>query len=296
MARFTTKIVHKTPYAAISPTSTEHSQAGQTVVVTGGGGGIGLAIARAFVQAGAERIILLGRRSEVLFDAVNQLRKEAPEYSGDLQALPCDITDTSRVALFWDQLREQCTAVDVLVLNAGVIGPLGDIVKSKNNDAWAAFDANGRANLDMTQHFFNNIDAIPNGKKKSLIHVSSASVADFHLNPIAGIYAASKAAFLGLLHRIAVQVPSEKAQIISFDPGSIYSPGAKAAGYPPDSYDWDDENLPGQFAVWATSSAAALFHGRFIHAHWDVSELQGPEVKAQIEKNDMFLKLGVVGF
>ncbi|OAX81041.1 hypothetical protein ACJ72_04617 [Emergomyces africanus] len=295
MAGFTTKTVHKTPYAEISPTSPNQSQAGQTVVVTGGGGGIGLAIARAFAQAEAERIILLGRRSAVLFDAVSQLKKEVPEYHGDLRALPCDITDTAKVTLFWDQLKDECIAVDVLVLNAGVIGPVGDILKAKNNDAWAAFDANTRANLDMTQQFFNNIDALPNGKKKSLIHISSATVTDFHLNPTAGVYASSKGSFLGLLHRIAVQVPVEKAQIVSFDPGSIFSPGAKAAGHSPDSFDWDDENLPGQFAVWTTSAAAALFHGRFIHARWDVSELRGPEVKAQIENNDMFLKLGVVG-
>ncbi|PGH08217.1 hypothetical protein GX51_01371 [Blastomyces parvus] len=301
MARFTTKTLHKTPYEAISPTIPEHSQAGQTVVITGGGGGIGLAIARAFAQAGAAKVILLGRRSEILINAVKQLKEEVPGYCGELHAVQCDITDTSRVARFWDQLKEKHAGVDVLVLNAGVIDPLGDIVKAKNSDAWAAFDANTRANLDMTQRFFNNIDVTPNGQKKSLIHVSSAVVADFHHNPIAGVYASSKAAFLALLHRIAIQESVEKAQIVSFDPGAIFSPGVKAAGFAPDSYDWDDgnnlqENLPGQFAVWATSSAAAMFHGRFIHAQWDVNELQAPEVKAKIENDHMFLKIGVVGY
>ncbi|KLJ07445.1 hypothetical protein EMPG_17075 [Blastomyces silverae] len=118
------------------------------------------------------------------------------------------------------------------MLNAGVIGPLGDIVKATNSDAWAAFDANTRPNLDMTQQFFKNIDVTPNGKKKSLIHVSSAVVGDFHHNPIAGIYASSKAAFLALLHRIAIQEPVE---IVSFDPGTIFSPGVKAAGFAADS-------------------------------------------------------------
>ncbi|KAG5294249.1 short-chain dehydrogenase [Histoplasma ohiense] len=296
MPRFATKTVHKKPYAAISPTAPEHSQAGQTVVITGGGGGIGLAIARAFAQAGAQKIILLGRRSEVLFDAVKQLQKEVPGYCGELQAVPCDISDKMRVARFWDRLREENTAVDVLVLNAGVIDPIGDILKAKHSDAWAAFDGNTRANLDMTQRFFNNIDAFPNGKKKSVVHVSSATAADYHLNPIAGTYASSKAAFLVLLHRIAIQEPVEKAQIISFDPGSIYSPGVKAAGFSEHSYDWDDENLPGQFAVWATSSAAVMFHGRFVKSCWDVNELQGAEVKAHIDNDDMFLKMGVIGY
>ncbi|OAT07374.1 hypothetical protein BDBG_03444 [Blastomyces gilchristii SLH14081] len=141
----------------------------------------------------------------------------------------------------------------------GSIGSLSDIVKANNSDASAAFDTNARANLDMTQLFF------------SLIQVSLVVVGDFHHNPMAGIYASSKAAFLALLHRIATQEPVEKAQMVSFDP--VYS---------------------GQFAVWATSYAVAMLHGRFIHSQWDVDELQAPDVKAKIENDEVFLKMGAI--
>lgn len=57
---------------------------------------------------------------------------------------------------------------------------------------------------------------------QSLIHISSSKVADFYINPIAGIYAATKGDFVRLLHRIAVQIPVENSRIVRFDPGAIF--------------------------------------------------------------------------
>ena len=54
-----------------------YSLAGETAMITGGGTGIGLGIANCMLQAGAEKVILVGRREEVLAQAVAGLGDRA---------------------------------------------------------------------------------------------------------------------------------------------------------------------------------------------------------------------------
>jgi len=65
---------------------------GNTILITGGGTGIGFALAEAFSRAGNE-VLICGRRTERLDEAKRQL----PE----VHALPCDLTESEgRQALF----------------------------------------------------------------------------------------------------------------------------------------------------------------------------------------------------
>ncbi|KAI4606746.1 hypothetical protein J4E83_009891 [Alternaria metachromatica] len=113
------------------------SAKGLVVVITGGGSGLGLAIASALYQNGAERIYLLGRRREVLEKAVNDLQANVPRDSnntGTLHALPCDVTDLTSVKAAADTIQKDIGYVDVLINNAGVIGPKNgaDIYKAES--------------------------------------------------------------------------------------------------------------------------------------------------------------------
>lgn len=84
-------------------------------VVSGGGTGIGLAVASALRQDGLD-VVLLGRRSEVLESAVRSLDGDAP---GTVSALRCDAADPDDVQRCADLLAAQHETVDVLVANAG---------------------------------------------------------------------------------------------------------------------------------------------------------------------------------
>ncbi|MFF2521181.1 oxidoreductase [Streptomyces liangshanensis] len=84
-------------------------QTGRTVLITGGGSGIGLETARAFASAGA-RVTLAVR-------AVDAAREAASDLPGDPAVLPLDLADLASVRRFataWDR------PLDVLVNNAGV--------------------------------------------------------------------------------------------------------------------------------------------------------------------------------
>ncbi len=88
---------------------------GRTVVVTGGAGGIGRAMAHAF---GAERarIAVVDLPSSPLHDACDELGRAGVE----AMALPCDITDPGQVTATVDRVHADLGPVDVVINNAGV--------------------------------------------------------------------------------------------------------------------------------------------------------------------------------
>ncbi|KAF2661401.1 WD40 repeat-like protein [Lophiostoma macrostomum CBS 122681] len=110
--------------APINPASL-FSAKGLSVVITGGGSGLGLAIAAALYQNDATKIYLLGRRSAVLTDTIRTLEASpsAPQKSSILAAIPCDVTDSASISAAVDRITKETGYVDVLINNAGVIGP-----------------------------------------------------------------------------------------------------------------------------------------------------------------------------
>ncbi len=64
-----------------------YSMNDQTVLITGGGTGIGLGIARCMLEAGAEKVILVGRREDVLQEACKELGEKSSYLSQDISKL-----------------------------------------------------------------------------------------------------------------------------------------------------------------------------------------------------------------
>lgn len=89
---------------------------GRTVVITGGAGGIGRALGRAFGGAGA-KIALVDLPSSPLNEACAEL--EGLEI--ETLTLPCDITDVERVQTSMTAARKAFGNIDVLINNAGIV-------------------------------------------------------------------------------------------------------------------------------------------------------------------------------
>ncbi|WP_321930128.1 2-hydroxycyclohexanecarboxyl-CoA dehydrogenase [Paraburkholderia guartelaensis] len=87
---------------------------GKTVVVTGGGGGIGGATCRRFAAEGARVAVL-----DLSLDAALKVADEIHEKGGQALALRCDITNRAEVETALEQVQAQLGPVDVLVNNAG---------------------------------------------------------------------------------------------------------------------------------------------------------------------------------
>lgn len=150
-----TKSVHRSSYPAIDPARPELSQDGRTVLITGGGTGIGFAIASSFVQAGAKAVIIAGRRENVLIDAKEQLDQEVQKAgkATKIIAQVLDVTDRPAVAAFWSGLKEAGIEVDVLVLNAAKFAPLEPILEIGSDEIWSMFEANVHGPLVLAEAF-----------------------------------------------------------------------------------------------------------------------------------------------
>lgn len=101
---------------------------GRTAVVTGGSRGIGLAIATAFLDAGA-RVIVCARREDELAAAARELTTH-----GEVGAVRADLSTLAGVGAFAAAVTERAAAVDVLVNNAGATW--GAPVESFPEDGW----------------------------------------------------------------------------------------------------------------------------------------------------------------
>ncbi|KAI0508757.1 short-chain dehydrogenase [Xylaria bambusicola] len=284
--------VHNNTYEAISPLRPELSQLGRTILISGGTTGIGYGIARGFVRASAARVIITGRRPEVVSQAVEDLQKEAN--ATKIDGYPCDISSNAAVEALWDKLKTDGIVVDVLVLNAVAFGPNKSLRNISTAATWEVYDANVRAQLQMSERFYKqgNKDS---SETKYLVYVSSVAVHDFNIGNDYPTYALTKlSAQLGL-QLIAQDSSPEELQIISFHPGSIFTENARSKGFAEDSVPWDHVDLPGHFAVWAASSEAQFLHGRFVWASWDVEKLQSGDVRRRIDEDPTYLKIGIHG-
>src|SRR5580704_13237346 len=94
-------------------TNTPFSLAGETALITGGGSGLGLGIAKCFVEAGA-KVVLVGRREAELKSAAGELGKAATY-------LPHDITQVDQAASVIQRGGEIAgSSISILINNAGI--------------------------------------------------------------------------------------------------------------------------------------------------------------------------------
>jgi NAD(P)-dependent dehydrogenase (short-subunit alcohol dehydrogenase family) len=138
---------------------------GLVAVITGGGTGIGLTMARALAANGARRVFILGRRKEVLESAAADVN--ACEKRTVLVPVVCDVGDKASLQASVDSVMAHLASlglgdvgVNLVVANAGVLGP----VKARYDPAGLASVADVRQRMfvdadmaAMTQAFHINV-------------------------------------------------------------------------------------------------------------------------------------------
>ncbi|MDP6229582.1 MAG: SDR family oxidoreductase [Candidatus Marinimicrobia bacterium] len=86
---------------------------GKTIIVTGGGTGLGKSMAARFGELGAN-LVIASRREQVIQDAADELRKTG----ADVLGIPCDVRDPANVKEMVDAAKNKFGKIDVLLNNA----------------------------------------------------------------------------------------------------------------------------------------------------------------------------------
>ena len=125
---------HNDTYPSIDPSNPALSAKGKTVIVTGGGRGIGPEFARAFAQAGAAHVALLGRTQGTLTKAKDAIGVDFPSTKVTTHA--ADVADEVAVR----KAAEEVGPWDVLILNAGLASRLAPIADIGLDEWWKVFE------------------------------------------------------------------------------------------------------------------------------------------------------------
>ncbi len=226
-----------------------------TVMITGANRGIGLAFARGYAAEGW-RVLACCRDPDNAKDLDDM--KEGSEYRDAIHRL--EVTDELNVDSLAQKLAGE--AIDVLINNAGVIGPR-DGFGETDFDRWQpVFAVNSFAPLCVAERF---VEQVARSERKLIVNISSkmgSIAANVKSNSI--IYRASKAALNQISQCLAMALGPRGITVIVFHPGWVSTDmgGAEAAVTPEDS-------AAGIRAVIAGATAAD--NGRFFN--YDGEEL-----------------------
>ena len=186
----------------------------RTAVITGGGSGIGAAVARALADAGCQ-VAITGRRQEAL-DTVTG------DYNGDVPiiARTSDVADRDTVNAFFGWATEELGHIDILVNSAGINTPVRSVAKldPANWDQLIAVNLTGA---------YNCIHAVLPGmcEQADGVIVNISSVAGIRAVPIGGVaYNASKFGMSALGITVAEEHRDQGIRVTNIYPGEVETP------------------------------------------------------------------------
>lgn len=193
--------------------------AGKRAVITGGGRGIGRAVATRFAEEGA-RVALLARTESELQETANAIRAGG----GDAQVVACDLADETSVERAARACVDAFGTVDVLVNNAGVYEGLGNAVRVTVEEYDRTMAVNVRGPWLLVKYLAPHL-----AKQGSIINVTSG-LAD---GPSRGFfpYSLSKWAVEGLSAELAAELPQ---RVNTVNPGLVATKMSGFAGRPPE--------------------------------------------------------------
>ncbi len=203
------------------------------MLITGSGTGIGMTVAKKFVENGAS-VIILGRRREPLEDTSKMLTEIINEKksNGFVKIFSgVDVSDENAVTEMFDTLKNEGVNVDVVVNNAGVSGPVTCFSHAPLDDFRSTVD------IHLTGTFWTSVQALKVMKEGSKIITISTFFAEerpLEQRPyrFRGPYTASQGAKNRLVEAMSWELTEKGIISIGTNPGPVHSDRIYKTVYP----------------------------------------------------------------
>lgn len=189
----------------------------RVAVVTGGGGGIGRAIALAFASVGAHVVIgdIVAERCEETAARVRELGRKA-------LAVPTDVMETAQVLALIDRAAGEFGRIDILVNNAGGVSARPFIEQSERS--WRR-----HIDLNLVSVLAASSAAVPvmikGGEGGSIINITS--IEGSRAAPNYSVYAACKAGLNNFTRTLAVELADHRIRVNAIAPDMTDTPGIR---------------------------------------------------------------------
>lgn len=190
----------------------------KVALITGGGRGIGKAVALAYGREGAKLAICARTEAEI-----EETAKEIVALGADCLALVCDVSLEESVAKMVQEVQEKFGRIDVLINNAGVMTRPAPLVELEVKKWDYTISVNLRGPFLVTRAV---LPLMMRQRSGSIINVSSSIGRGAYANFAA--YAASKWGIEGFTQTLAAEVRSHSIRVNSVEPGYV---ATKLTGY-----------------------------------------------------------------
>jgi 3-oxoacyl-[acyl-carrier protein] reductase len=190
----------------MAPENSVTSLRGKTVWVTGGGSGIGRAVAEAFAAEGAQ-VVLSGRSAK-------RINAVAAAIGSGVRAIPCDVSDANEVAAVTARIAGLCSPIDILINNAGV-----SVFKSFLDTSIEEFDALTAVNLRGP--FLCSRAVLPSMIERgggTIVMINS--MAARQVFPNSSVYAATKGGLKWMTDCMRSEVRKSGVRVVTVHPGA----------------------------------------------------------------------------
>jgi NAD(P)-dependent dehydrogenase (short-subunit alcohol dehydrogenase family) len=191
------------------------SLSGRTALITGGSQGLGLEIARQYLQAGIAGVCICGRDRDTLAAAHGELQVIAAT-GQEVMAEVADVSDAAAIEQLATKVLERFPELTILVNNAGVYGPKGTIDQLDWQEWARAIEINLLGSMLPARAFVPHFRRRGYGK---IVQLSGGGAT----SPLPGLsaYAASKAGAVRFAETLAEELREHRVDVNSVAPGAL---------------------------------------------------------------------------
>ncbi|HEY6715408.1 MAG TPA: SDR family oxidoreductase [Reyranella sp.] len=259
----------------------------KVAVVTGGGRGLGRAFAQALAATGYA-VAVMARTAAELAETVALIERAG----GRARAFPADVVDGTAVDRAFTEIERALGPIDLLVNNAGVVGPLGPFAERDAGAWWRTIEVNLQGQILCAHRALPGMIARRRGR---IINIASGGGAT--MLPYFSAYVTSKTALIRFSECLAFELKPHGIAVFAMGPGTVRTAMSEYSLNSPEGRTWlpwfrdifdEGRDLPPErpaaLLVALASGKADVLSGRYVYPQDDLDRLIEEAQEIEVRK------------